>query len=195
MIWANGAVLVENIGDYCLGREQDRIETFDSCMRNAKESSDHSSSVITFVIIAIIAAVYIYNRSQSKQGEAVAAENERKRRQAMTPEQRVEEDVAEATTRAVQREQTRADAEELAARRRMWESGTFVPGVPLPPESRHESRPKPQGDAPPGWYDAPPGDGYGLYYRQNYPFQYWDGTRWVETTAPASQHYYWTRRR
>lgn len=194
MTWARVVVWAETIGDYCLGREQDGIESFNSCMRDAEESSNHSGAVITFLVIAVIVGVFLYNRNQAKQAEAAIAEAERLRRNAMTPEQRVAEDVAEARVSAVRREQAKVEAEELAARRNMWASGIFLPGIPVPPTSGLGPRPKPPGNAPPGWYDAPPGDGYGLYYYRNYPFQYWDGVTWVERTAPPSQHYYWTKR-
>ncbi len=190
---AQVVVWAETIGDYCLGRAQDRIESFDACMRNAEESSDHFGAVLTFIVVAGLVSVFLYKRSQVKQAEAAAAESERLRRQALSPEQRVAEDVAEARAKAIRREQSIVEAEELAAYRRMWASGSFLPGIPLPPPGTGP-RPKPPGNAPPGWYDAPPGDGYGLYYYQNYPFQYWDGQMWVERTAPPSQHYYWTRR-
>ncbi len=191
---AKTSVRVENLGDYCLGRAQDRIESFDTCMRNAEEASDHNLTILTFLIIAIILAVVLYNRAQAKKAEATAAGLERERRQALTPEQRIAEDVAEAEAGALQREQARADAEALESARRIWSSGFFLPGIPLPPEQSHPSRPKPPGDAPPGWYDSPTGDGYGLYFYQKYPFQYWDGARWVENTSPLAQHYYWSRR-
>lgn len=194
MHWAKVDVFAANIGDYCFGREQQGIESFESCMRDAQERSDQTSAVMTFIVIGVIVATFIYSRSQTRSAEAKAAASEQQRREALSPEQRVAEVVEEARARAVQRERARVEAEELEAYRRMWASGMFKPGIPLPPEYQG-SRPKPEGDAPPGWYDAPPGDGYGLYYHQNYPDQYWNGKTWVQETEPAAQHYYWTRRR
>jgi Ni/Co efflux regulator RcnB len=194
MGWANISVLTENIGDYCLGREQDGIESFESCMRNAEERTDNNYALLTFIAIAVIVAIFFYNRSKTRAAEAAAAQAEQKRRDRLSPKQRIAEDVDAARARAIEHERARSSAEELEAHRRMWASGIFKPGIPLPPEYRGP-RPKPEGHAPPGWYDAPPGDGNGLYYRRNYLYQYWDGKDWVQETEPASQHYYWTRRR
>ncbi|MFC9352830.1 hypothetical protein [Arthrobacter sp. NPDC057013] len=192
MRWGTVHVLTENIGDYCYGQ---RTESFEACMRHAKERSDSTSAMLTFIVIGVIVAIFFYNRGKRKAAEAAAAQAEQTRRGRLSPEKRVAEDVEAARVRAVQREQARSDAEELEALRRMWASGFFKPGVPLPPERQTDSRPKPEGNAAPGWYDAPPGDGYGLYYRQKYAYQFWNGTDWDPQTSPPSQYYYWTRRR
>jgi hypothetical protein len=180
-------IVAETIGDYCLGREQDRIESFETCMRREQESSDHTSGVITLLIIGIIVAVILVNRANAKKAEAEALRKEQLRQQSLSPAQRL----AEQEAARVQREQSRRASEDLEVRRKLWQSGFFIPGVPLPPSRVFGSRPKPPGHAPPGWYDAPPGDGSGLYYYRNYPHQYWNGIRWLEETAPPAQFTFW----